>query len=289
MGRSRVATGVIAVWVFGAMAAAGCSSAPRRPERKLAVDETINQVIVPGVEHAAQAAWRFADAMDGWCDDPVSADRRRAMADGLDELAVAWAATAGYSIGPAVERRSGDSVAPALAELRATLAEVDGADAADVCPAVADAVATIEDETAAIERAWNAGPEGGLPYRSTAAGIGDGALSNEEMIAALRDVQRAAIAADREVVERWSTVVPVDPDAWWRAAGARVGGVADAVDVLAHLAEPAVERRQRAAATAAVDAVAEVDPATGAGVDVAAVALRRLDGALAAGSPGASN
>lgn len=284
MGRSRVGAGAIAIVMLVVVGAAGCAEPVRLPVRRLAVDETVNQVIVPGVERAMQTAWRFADALATWCDRPGPVTRRRAAA-ALDDATTAWWAATAYSIGPAIERRSAEKVEPALARLGELLAadasEATEREVADVrCPEALDAASVVEDHTAALERAWNAGPANGLPFRSTAAGIGDDALPNEEAIAAIRDLQLDVVGTDRAVAEGWSAAAPVDPAGWLRATRTRLGGITAVVDVLADLAGPATARRQRAAAAEAIAAARAVDPHTGAGVAELAGALSDLEMAL---------
>lgn len=281
-GPGRTVGALVALLVL----ATGCSGGgvAEQPPRKLAVDAIINQVIVPGYEALATASWRLKDVVVRWCDKPSPASDADASA-AFTAVVERWAATTTYGIGPAVDRGSDETIRGAVAIL-ASLVVPGTVDAAQSgCGGAVDAAAAVDEEAVALERAWNAGPDDGLPYRSSAAGVGDASIPNEQAIAEIRRRQIAAVDAARSHATVRDSLNEAERATGDIAVQGRLGGIRDVHLRLGGLIESGAARHLRTAIDAAIEAAPAVGaPAT---VDTGELvdALDDLEDAIGAAVP----
>jgi len=254
---------------------AGTSASTTEPtaDRVAVVAKLIDEVVVAANVDAAERAEAFGDAIDDACAAPDEANLAAARA-ALSEAWAAWEATDSFDIGPVMERRSASVVAYRVdtAKVDAALADTPPVDAQTVrnrtgsglrgygaaehllvtdpaaydtparCDYLSAVAEVIVEETGIIAEWWTDGFDGAPPYRETATGSGDGALSATDVIDSLVNMQISQLEAESKLfsaVVQAGQATPIDlPVAELFTLAAKVDGIVNVYSQLGELLDP---------------------------------------------------
>ena len=265
-------------------------------DRGAAVVVLLDSTIIPAYERAAGTADEFKRSVDGFCASPDAAGLTAAR-DGLVEAWSAWAETDSLAIGPAMERRSVSVVSYRVdtAKVDALLASSPPLDARTVrnntgssvrgfgaaahlllgppdapvdvasfdsarCGYLSAVVAVIADELATVSNEWTVPVDGKAPYRETATGSGEGALTPTDVIDSLVNMQMSHLEAESKgltAVAEGSTSPAELPPADLFRLDAQIRGMVGVYKSFDRLLEKSLRTRLDAEFTALTESLAD--------------------------------